>query len=76
MKMQRAGFSHVITAYLFEKRSNLLHVQPDILPKGSSKIESVWIDDQLWNYFDAENFTVKLLELDHRLKIKVRIIPC
>lgn len=55
---------------------NLLHVQPDILPKGSCKIESVWIDEQPWNYFDAENFTVKLPELDHRPKIKVRIIPC
>lgn len=55
---------------------NLLHVQPDILPEGSCKIEAVWIDGQEWSYFDAEKFTVKLPELDHRPKVKVRIIPC
>lgn len=54
---------------------NTLHVQPDILPKGSCKIESVWIDEKPWSYFDAENFTVKLPSLDHRPKIKVRIVP-
>ncbi len=55
--------------------SNTLYVQPDILPKGSCKIESVEIDGKPWVYFDAENFAVKLPELDHRPKIKVRIVP-
>ena len=40
--------------------SNTLYVQPDILPKGSCKIESVEIDGKPWIYFDAENFSVKL----------------
>lgn len=56
--------------------SNTLHVQSDILPKGSCKIESVKIDAKAWNYFDAENLTIKLPETEHRPKIKVRIVPC
>ena len=55
---------------------NKIHVQPDILPKGSCKIGAVWLDGKEWNYFDAENFTVKLPDLDHRPQIKVRIVPC
>lgn len=55
--------------------TNTLHVQPDILPKGSCKIESVEIDGKPWTYFDAENFTVKLPDVEHRPKIKVRIVP-
>ncbi|MCE5285607.1 MAG: AGE family epimerase/isomerase [Pelosinus sp.] len=54
---------------------NILYVQPDILPKGSCKIEAVWIDGEPWNYFDAEMFAVKLPEFDHRPQIKVRIVP-
>jgi len=55
--------------------SNILYVQPDILPKGSCKIESVEIDGKPWSYFDAEKFAVKLPDLDYRPKIKVRIVP-
>lgn len=54
---------------------NVIYVQPDILPKGSCKIESVWVDGNRWNYFDADKFTVKLPGFDHRPQIKVRIVP-
>ena len=53
----------------------ILRVQPDILPPGSVRISKVWIDDESWKKFDADNFTVELPELDHRPKIKVRLVP-
>ncbi|MFC1575235.1 AGE family epimerase/isomerase [Gemmatimonadota bacterium] len=54
---------------------NILRVQPDILPPGSVKIESVTIDNKEWTKFDADKLTVELPNLTHRAKIKVRVIP-
>jgi hypothetical protein len=54
---------------------NILRVQPDILPAGAAQISEVWIDGEPWDKFDAKNFTVELPKLEHRPKIKVRIIP-
>lgn len=56
-------------------KDNILHVEPDILPRGSIKIEKVWIDDKEYNEFDAEALTVKLPETDKRVRVKVRITP-
>lgn len=56
-------------------KDNVLPVSPDILPKGSIKIDEVWIDDKQYTDFDAENLTVKLPESDKRLKVKVSLIP-
>ena len=53
----------------------ILRVEPDILPKGTAKISEVWIDNEPWDKFDAEGFTVQLPEFKHRPKIKVRIVP-
>jgi hypothetical protein len=55
---------------------NILRVQPDILPKGAAKISEVWIDSKPWDKFNPQEFTVELPKLDHRPKIKVRIMPC
>ncbi|HVK06276.1 MAG TPA: AGE family epimerase/isomerase [Armatimonadaceae bacterium] len=41
-------------------KDNVLRVSPDILPKGSVKIESVTINGEDYTDFDAENLTVKL----------------
>lgn len=41
---------------------NVLRVAPDILPPGSIKIESVWINGEEYVDFDAEALTVKLPE--------------
>jgi N-acyl-D-glucosamine 2-epimerase len=41
-------------------KDNILRVSPDILPKGSIKIESVTINGEDYKDFDAENLTVKL----------------
>lgn len=52
-----------------------LRVQPDILPANACRIESVWIDGAQWTDFDARSFTVRLPKAEHRLKVKVRIVP-
>jgi hypothetical protein len=54
---------------------NVLRVEPDILPPGSVKISEVWVDNHIWQKFDAEKLTVELPKVDHRPKIKVRLIP-
>ena len=54
---------------------NILRVEPDILPPGSVKIESVTIDNSEWTRFDAEKMTVELPNLTHRPKIRVRVVP-
>lgn len=53
----------------------ILRVSPDILPKGSVKIESVWVDNKPWDKFDAEELTVDLPNLNYRPKIKVTLVP-
>lgn len=55
--------------------SDVLRVQPDLLPPGSIKISDVWIDGQAWTKFDAEHLTVTLPNLTYRPKIKVRLVP-
>jgi anti-anti-sigma factor len=54
---------------------NILYVSPDILPKGSIKIETVTINDEDYTDFDAEKLTIKLPSSNERLKVKVRIAP-
>jgi len=60
-------------------KDNILRVSPDILPKDSIFIESVWIDDKEYNDFDAKNLTVKLPETAPKdgkaFRVKVRISP-
>lgn len=56
-------------------KDNILRVKPDILPRGSIKIETVWIDGKEYTNFNAKELTVKLPETDDRVKVKVRIIP-
>jgi len=53
---------------------NILRVSPDILPPGSVRISEVWVDNQPWKTFDAEKLTVELPNLNHRPKIKVRLV--
>lgn len=40
----------------------VLRVSPDILPKGSIRIEEVWLNGERYTDFDAEGLTVKLPE--------------
>jgi mannose/cellobiose epimerase-like protein (N-acyl-D-glucosamine 2-epimerase family) len=53
----------------------LLRVQPDILPPGSIRIDSVEIDGNPHTDFDAAGLTVKLPPADRPLTVKVRIVP-
>lgn len=52
-----------------------LRVEPDILPKGSIRIESVEINGVPHRQFDADALTVRLPDSNERLKVKVRVTP-
>ncbi len=52
-----------------------LRVAPDLLPKGSIKIESVTINGKSYNDFDADNLIVTLPDTSERVKVKVTIAP-
>jgi mannose/cellobiose epimerase-like protein (N-acyl-D-glucosamine 2-epimerase family) len=52
-----------------------LRVQPDILPKGSVAIRSVFVDNKEWTKFNAQELVVELPNLTHRPKIKVMVVP-
>jgi len=54
---------------------HVLRVAPDLLPKGSIRIDSVTIDGQPYDKFDAEALTVTLPEADQPVEVKVRIVP-
>jgi mannose/cellobiose epimerase-like protein (N-acyl-D-glucosamine 2-epimerase family)/anti-anti-sigma regulatory factor len=41
-------------------KDNILHVQPDILPPGSVRIEEVWINGESYTEFDPVAMTVQL----------------
>jgi mannose/cellobiose epimerase-like protein (N-acyl-D-glucosamine 2-epimerase family)/anti-anti-sigma regulatory factor len=41
-------------------KDNILRVQPDILPQGAARIESVWINGDPYSDFDPVALTVKL----------------
>ena len=56
-------------------KNGILRVSPDILPKGSIKIEKVWINGEEYKNFDADALTVKLPQSNERVQVKVRIIP-
>lgn len=56
-------------------KDNLLRVSPDILPRGSVRIGQVWVKDEPYDNFDAENLTVTLPDSKERVTIKVRIEP-
>ncbi|MBF0410244.1 MAG: AGE family epimerase/isomerase [Candidatus Riflebacteria bacterium] len=53
--------------------NKVLHVSPDILPKGTIKIDSVLIEGKPWTNFDSENLNVFLPDSDKSMKVKVRI---
>ncbi|NJP05409.1 MAG: N-acyl-D-glucosamine 2-epimerase [Chloroflexaceae bacterium] len=55
--------------------NRVLRVQPDILPPGSVRLESVTIDGQAYQNFDAEGLSVTLPESDTPLRVKVRLVP-
>jgi anti-anti-sigma factor len=55
-------------------RDRILRVSPDILPHGSIRIESVWVDGQPWSEFDAEKLTVTLPPPGQEVTVKVRVV--
>ncbi|MFF4573045.1 AGE family epimerase/isomerase [Streptomyces sp. NPDC001410] len=53
----------------------VLRVAPDLLPRGSVRIESVEIEGEPHTGFDAEGLLVHLPETSGRVKVKVRLAP-
>ncbi|MDH5639302.1 MAG: AGE family epimerase/isomerase [Nitrospinota bacterium] len=56
-------------------KDNILRVSPDLLPKGSIRIESVMVNDEDYSDFDADGLTVKIPSSSEPVRIKVRIVP-
>ncbi|MGK7873984.1 MAG: AGE family epimerase/isomerase [Xenococcaceae cyanobacterium] len=56
-------------------KDRILRVQPDILPPGSVRLETVWIEDKLYTDFDPAALTVKLPDATEALRVKVHIVP-
>jgi mannose/cellobiose epimerase-like protein (N-acyl-D-glucosamine 2-epimerase family)/ABC-type transporter Mla MlaB component len=54
---------------------NLLRIAPDLLPPGSIRIESVEINGQPYDKFDADGLTVTLPTADRAVRVKVKIVP-
>jgi anti-anti-sigma regulatory factor len=52
-----------------------LRVAPDLLPAGTIRIESVTLDGQAHEDFDAEKLTVSLPDTNSAIKVVVRLIP-
>lgn len=73
--INKYGMDFYFKPYPNNLKDNLLRVAPDLLPKGSIKIESVTINDEVYHDFNAEDLTVKLPASDQRLKVCVRIVP-
>jgi mannose/cellobiose epimerase-like protein (N-acyl-D-glucosamine 2-epimerase family)/anti-anti-sigma regulatory factor len=53
----------------------VLRVAPDMLPKGSIRIEAVAIDGKPYEKFDADELTVQLPESELPLEVRVTIVP-
>ena len=56
-------------------KDRILRVSPDILPPGSIRLDQVWINDEAYTNFNAEELTVKLPDVKESVRVKVRIVP-
>lgn len=56
-------------------KDNVLRVAPDILPAGSVRLASVWINGQEHRDFDPAALTVKLPQGVAEMKVRVRLEP-
>ncbi len=54
-------------------KDDILHVAPDLLPRGSVRIASVTVNGAPWQHFDAENLTVTIPAVNESPKIKVTL---
>jgi hypothetical protein len=56
-------------------KRNILRVSPDILPAGSVRIGAVWVNDEPYTKFDADNLTVRLPDTKDQVRVKVQLEP-
>lgn len=54
---------------------NCLRVAPDLLPSNTIKLDSVWINGQPYQDFDAQTLVVNLPKDLQDMEVRVRIIP-
>lgn len=73
--VNKYGMDFYFKPYPKNLKDNILRCTPDLLPAGSIKIESVTIDGESYDNFDAEALTVTLPDTDDRVKVCVRIVP-
>lgn len=55
--------------------NRILRVSPDILPKGSIRIDSVTIDGQPYQDFDADGLFVTLPDVSYQVRVVVDLVP-
>ncbi|GAB4215826.1 MAG: hypothetical protein OHK0012_16860 [Synechococcales cyanobacterium] len=53
----------------------ILRVEPDILPRGSIRLDAVELDGEPYTNFDPAGLTVKLPDTKDTVAVKVRIVP-
>ncbi len=53
----------------------ILRVSPDILPPGSVRIDSVTIDGQPYEHFDADRLFVTLPDVNYQVRVVVTLVP-
>jgi hypothetical protein len=56
-------------------KDRILHVSPDMLPKGSIEITACEINGSEYTNFDSKGLSVMLPESNERLKVKVTVTP-
>jgi anti-anti-sigma factor len=56
-------------------KDNILRVAPDLLPRGSVRIEAVTVNGEDYKDFDADGLTVKIPPSTEAARIKVRLVP-
>lgn len=71
----KQGMDFYFKPYPKNLKDGILRVAPDLLAQGSIRIESVTIDGEAYNNFDADALTVQLPDTNERVKVCVRIVP-
>lgn len=56
-------------------KDRVLRVSPDILPKGSIRLDEVRVDGMPYRHFDPDGLTVKLPNTDRQVQVEARIVP-
>lgn len=56
-------------------KDRVLRVAPDILPRGSVRLEQVWIEGEPYAHFNADGLCIDLPDSKTDLHVKARVVP-